>query len=161
MELGVTFAMLGAALAAGMAGIGSAMGVGIAGQAVSGLIAEEPDKFGRALVLQMLPGTQGIYGLLVGFLVMMNIGVLGGELVQISTQTGLMYLFGCLPIAIVGLWSAIAQGKAAAAGIGVLAKNPEEQGKAITVAIMVETYAVFALLVTMLVILLIPATPAV
>ena len=48
------------------------------------------------------------------------------------------------------------QAKTAVAGIGLLAKRPEEAGKAITMAIMVETYAVFALLISMLVILLLP-----
>ena len=76
MELGQIMALLGAALAAGLSGIGSAIGVGMAGQAAAGLVAEDPDKFGQALVLQLLPGTQGIYGLLIGFLVMMKIGVL-------------------------------------------------------------------------------------
>lgn len=152
---GTALAMLGAGIAAGLAGIGSGMGVGIAGEAVAGLISEEPEKFGRALVLQLLPGTQGIYGLLCAFLVMMNAGVLGGTSIYDTIEKGAMIAFGCIPIGVVGLFSAIAQGKAAAAGIGVLAKNPEEQGKAITVAIMVETYAVFALLVSILVILLV------
>lgn len=155
MELGQIFALTGAALAAGLAGIGSAIGVGMTGQAAAGLVAEDPDKFGQALVLQLLPGTQGIYGLLVGFIVLMKVGVLG-TLVEVSTTYGLLILAGCLPIALVGLFSAIAQGKTAVAGIGLLAKRPEEQGKAITMAIMVETYAVFALLVSMLVVLLLP-----
>lgn len=153
--LGHVFALLGAALAAGLAGIGSAKGVGMAGQAAAGLVAEDPDKFGQALVLQLLPGTQGIYGLLVGFIIMMKIGILG-EIVEVTTFQGLMLLAGALPAGIVGLWSAIAQGKTAVSGIGLLGKRPEEQGKAITMAIMVETYAVFALLVSMLVILLLP-----
>ena len=102
------------------------------------------------------PGTQGIYGLLVGFIVLMNVGILGGEMVSLTATQGLIYLAGCLPIAIVGLISAIAQGKTAVAGIGLLAKRPEENGKAITMAIMVETYAVFALLISMLVILMTP-----
>ena len=127
MELGQIFALFGAALAAGLAGAGSAIGVGMAGQAAAGLVSEAPDRYGQALVLQLLPGTQG-----------------------------LIYLAGCLPIAIVGLISAIAQGKTAVAGIGLLAKRPEENGKAITMAIMVETYAVFALLISMLVILMTP-----
>ena len=153
---GIVFAFFGAAIGAGLAGIGSAIGVGLAGEAVSGLMSEDPQKFGQALVLQLLPGTQGIYGLLVGFIVLIKIGALGGTLLDITQTQGLMILAGCIPVGIVGLLSAIAQGKTAVAGIGLLAKRPEEQGKAITAAIMVETYAVFALLISMLMILLLP-----
>jgi V/A-type H+/Na+-transporting ATPase subunit K len=154
MGLGEVLAMLGAALAVGCAGTGSAIGVGLAGQAAAGLVAEDPDKFGSALVLQLLPGTQGIYGLLVGFMIMLNIGVLGGG-GDVDVTTGFYYLLGALPTAIAGLTSGIAQGKTAVAGIAMIARRPEEQGKAITMAIMVETYAVFALLISMLVILLV------
>ena len=153
LQLGLILAYLGAALAVGLACSGSAMGVGIAGQAASGLISEEPDKFGQAMVFQLLPGTQGIYGLLVGFIVLMQVGLFGGG-ADISITDGALYFCGCMPIAIAGLLSAIAQGKCAAAGIGVFATRPEEQGKAITMVIMVETYAVFSLLISMLIILL-------
>lgn len=152
MEIGTVYALLGAALAAGMAGSGSAIGVGLAGQAAAGLISEDPDKFGQALVLQLLPGTQGIYGLLVGFMIMLKVGMLGTP-IFVTEMQGLVLFAGALCTAIAGLLSAIAQGKAAVAGIGLLAKRAEESGKAITIVIMVETYAVFALLVSMLIIL--------
>jgi V/A-type H+/Na+-transporting ATPase subunit K len=149
---GVIISTFGAALAVGLAGTGSAKGMGLAGQAAAGLVSEDPDKFGKALVLQLLPGTQGIYGLLVAFMILLNNGIVGGE--AISAAQGWVYFFAALPIAIAGLTSAIAQGKTAVAGIGLLGKRPEESGKAITMAIMVETYAVFALLISMLTILL-------
>ena len=65
---GFIFGALGIALAVGMSGIGSAKGVGIAGEAITGLLTEQPEKFGKALVLQLLPGTQGLYGFVIGFL---------------------------------------------------------------------------------------------
>ena len=154
--LGHVLALAGAALAALVAGIGSARGVGMAGEASAGLVAEDPNKFGSALVLQLLPGTQGIYGLLVGFVILLQIGLLSGGVKDVSVYQGLMLLLGALPTAFVGYFSAIMQAKTAVAGIGLLAKRPEEAGKAITMAIMVETYAVFALLISMLVILLLP-----
>ena len=80
---GNTLALLGAAIAA-LAGIGSAKGVGIAGQAAAGVVAEDPKKFGKTLILQALPGTQGIYGLIISFLIMMKIGLLGGEMVDLT-----------------------------------------------------------------------------
>lgn len=150
---GVIISTLGAALAVGLAGMGSAKGMSLAGQAAAGLVAEDPDKFGQALVLQLLPGTQGIYGLLISFLILINNGVVGGD-IAISAAQGWVYFFGSLPIALVGYSSAISQGKTAVSGIALLGKRPEESGKAITMAIMVETYAVFALLISMLTILL-------
>ena len=104
-SLGIVFALTGAALAALMAGIGSAIGVGMAGEAAAGVVTEDPNKFGKVLILQLLPGTQGIYGLLIAFITLSQIGILGGS-ADISTAKGLLYLAACLPMAFVGLWSA-------------------------------------------------------
>ncbi len=149
MAIGTVLAMLGAALAATLAGVGSALGVGMAGRAAAGVTAEDPDKFSKCLVLQLLPGTQGIYGLLIAFMVFLKIGVFG-TMTELSLGGGLIILFSCLPIAVVGLISAIHQAKVAVSGIALVAKRPEESGKAITLAIMVETYAVLALLISFL-----------
>ena len=148
-NLGIVFALIGAAAAAIFAGMGSAKGVGLVGQAGAGVVTEDPSKFGKVLILQLLPGTQGIYGLLIAFITLTRIGVLGGEPVT-SWQTGLLYLVACLPMAIVGLWSAIAQGKTAVAGISLVAKKPDQMGKSMIFAAMVETYAILALLVSIL-----------
>jgi V/A-type H+-transporting ATPase subunit K len=148
---GQFLAILGAAIAVFLAGTGSAKGVGIVGEAAGGLITEDPNKFGQCLLLQALPGTQGIYGLLTAFVILINVGILGGS--APSTAQGLCYLAGGLPIGIVGLSSGIAQGKAAAAGIGIIAKRPEELSKAIVFAAMVETYAVLSLLASILIVL--------
>ena len=149
MNLGMAFALLGAALASGLAGWGSAKGVGIAGQSAAGVVAEDPTQFAKVLILQLLPGTQGIYGLLVAFITLSQIGVLGGNPVE-DLPTGLMYLAACLPIALAGLGSAIYQGKTSAASIGLVAKNPDQFGKAMLFPAMVETYAILALLVSIL-----------
>lgn len=149
MTLGTFLAILGAALAAGLAGIGSAIGVGMGGQAAAGVTSEDPDKFGSCLILQLLPGTQGIYGLLIAFIVFIKLNVFGG-ITGITLAQGLGMLAGCMPIAIVGLISAIHQGKVAVSGIALVAKRPEEQSKAIVMAVMVETYAILALLVSFL-----------
>ncbi len=151
MELGQILAIAGVALSVGLAGIGSAIGVGIAGQSAAGVVSEDPDKFGQTLILQALPGTQGIYGLLIGFIILLRTNFLDG-MIEIPVEAGWMLLFGALPIGIVGLFSAIAQGKASAASIGLIAKRPEEQGKAIIFPAMVETYAVLALLASFLVV---------
>ena len=149
---GVVYGILGAALSALLAGIGSAIGVGIAGRAAAGVISEDPDKFSKVLILQLLPGTQGIYGLLIAFMALSGMGVLGGNIRELTTAEGLSYLAGCLPMALVGLFSAHMQGKTSVASIGVVAKKPDEFGKAMILPAMVETYAILALLVSILVI---------
>ncbi len=149
MTVGTFLAILGAALAAGLAGAGSAIGVGIAGKAAAGVTAEDTDKFSKVLVLQLLPGTQGIYGLLIAFLVFIKINLFG-EVAALTMGSGLSIMAGCLPIAIVGLISGIYQAKVATSGIALVAKRPEESGKAIILTVMVETYAVLALLVSFL-----------
>lgn len=147
---GIVLAFLGAALAVTLAGIGSAIGVGLVGECAAGVVTEDPDKFGQTLLLQALPGTQGIYGLLTGFLIMQKVGIIGGNLAVLTLQQGLSIFLAALPIAIVGYLSAISQGKAAVAGVGLVAKRPEELGKAIVYAVMVETYAVLALLASIM-----------
>ena len=145
--------LLGAALAAILSGMGSAKGVGLVGEASSGLLAEDPSKFGKALILQALPGTQGIYGLITAFLIIFKMGILSGAPVTLTVAQGMYFLVAGLPIAIVGYYSGIKQGRVAAAGISLLAKRPKEVGKAITSAALVETYAIFAVLVSLLMVL--------
>ena len=147
-QLGIVYALLGAAVAVFLAGAGSALGVGIAGQAASGVMAEDPSKFAKVLIL--LPGTQGLYGLIIGFVTLSKIGLLGGGPVDVSVQTGLLILAACLPIGIVGLISGKSQGKTAAAAIGIVAKKPDQFGKAMLFPAMVETYAILALLISFL-----------
>lgn len=149
MSLGIFYAILGAALAAVFAGIGSAVGVGLAGQAAAGLTAEDPDKFSKALILELLPGTQGIYGLIIAFIVFIKIQLFG-DMVALTDAQGLAIMAGCLPMAIVGLISGIYQGKVAASNIAMIAKRPEAFGKGITITAMVETYALLALLISFL-----------
>lgn len=148
-EMGIVFAVLGMALAAILPGIASAKSVGMAGQAGAAAIADNPSIFGKVLVLQLLPGTQGIYGLLIAFVTMLNIGLLGGSS-DMSIQKGLCYLIACLPMALVGWLSAIYQGKSSIASINLLCKRPEQFGKAMIFPAMVETYAILALLISLL-----------
>ena len=141
---GVFFAGLGSAVAVLFSGIGSAAGIGIVGEAASGLVIEEPEKFGRSLVLQLLPGTQGLYGFVIGLL------VLGQLNAGMSLQQGLYIFASCLPVGLVGWQSAISQGKTAAAGISILAKNEEHSTKGIIYAVMVETYALLAFVISLI-----------
>ena len=148
---GLTFAVLGAAIAAALAGIGSACGVQLAGKASAGVASDKPELFGKLLVLQILPGTQGLYGLIAAVFVMMQTGLLGGAAnTAMPVETGLAYLFASLPIGIVGLMSGIYQGKTAAAAIQMTGKQPTASAKGITMTALVETYAILALLLSIL-----------
>ncbi len=144
---GVT--LLGGAICAAVTGIGSARAVGSVGQVASGALTENPDSFGKLVVLQALPGTQGIYGLVIWLLTMVlsNFQAAGASM---SLGKGFLYLLCTLPMTLVGYWSAVYQGRVAADGIGLVARRPEDQTKALTMAAMVETYAILALLVSIL-----------
>ena len=125
-NLGLILATAGAVVAAAGGILGSAIGVGIAGEAAAGLVSEQPERFGNALVLQLLPGTQGIYGLVVAVFIAMRAGLLPGGAVEVAVSQGWQLFFAAFPMA--------------------------EFGHCMLMAIMVETYAIFSLLISMLLI---------
>ena len=148
---GVILTVAAAAVAVILPGFGSAKAVGFAGETAAGVSTENPEVSSKLLVLQLLPATQGIYGFLISIIIMIKTGMLTGALnPNITFSTGLQLLVAALPVALVGYWSAIKQGKAACAGMLMTGKRPEMSGKAITMTVMVETYAVLALLVSFL-----------
>jgi len=142
---GLLIAILGGAMAVAFAGIGSAIGVQLAGSAANGVLSEDPEKFGTMLLLVALPGTQGVYGFLVGFLVVIKLGFLAGKIPILSVLQGLQIFAACIPVAVGGWVSAIFQGKVCTAGIGVAAKHPEAAMRALIYGALVETYAVLGL----------------
>lgn len=147
MEIGLALAIIGIGIAVGLPGAGSSIGIGTVGRIANGVLSEDPEKFGKLLPLVILPGTQGLYGFIIGFLIIMKIGLLGDP-VALSTEQGLEFLFGALPIGITGLISGIKQGEVAAAGASMLAKKPQEVGKALTTAGIVEIYAALGLIIS-------------
>jgi len=151
-NLGLLIALTGTVFGALLPGIGSSIGVGMCGEAAAGVVTEDPSKFSKVLILQLIPGTQGIYGLLLGFIMLSGIGVLGGAYTSDSMTLvkGLMYLAAALPTAIVGPWSAIRQARASIASINLVSKRPDQFGKSMLFPAMVETYAIFALLLSIL-----------
>ncbi len=147
-NLGTILTIAGAACAAAFPGMGSARGVSGVGQAASGVLSEDPDKYGKLLVLVALPGSQGIYGLLIFFLALFFSGVMSGNAVGLAQ--GLQYFFACMPMAIVGYFSAVHQGKVCESGVALVGKRPSEQSKAMIFAALVETYAILALLTSVI-----------
>lgn len=154
---GLALALIGAGLAAGLCAVGSAKGTGITGEAGTGLLSENPSTFGKVLILQVIPGTQGLYGLVVWFFAIFRMGLLGGAIPMLTVQEGLQYFAACLPIALGGWLSAIAQGRVAAASINLLAKKPDDWSKGMVLCITVEFYAILSLLASMLMIINISA----
>ena len=150
---GLAIGLLGAGLAACLAGAGSGIGTGIAGQAGAGLVTEDPSKFGKVMILQVIPGTQGLYGLVVFFVAIMNMGLLDGSAANLSFVEGCRYFAACLPIGIGGLVSGAAQGKVAASSMNILAKKPDDWSKGMILCITVEFYAILSLLASFLMIL--------
>jgi V/A-type H+-transporting ATPase subunit K len=134
------------------------VGVSSAGQAAAGVVTDDPAKFSKVLLLQLLPGTQGIYGLLIAFVAMLSTGLLGGS-AAMSLAKGLSFLAACLPMAFVGMWSAIYQGKASIASINLVSKRPDQFGKSLLFPAMVETYAILALLISLLAVMNIANLP--
>ncbi|HID56930.1 TPA: V-type ATP synthase subunit K [Candidatus Poribacteria bacterium] len=142
---GMMYAMVGAAAAVILSGIGSALGIRYTATASAGVMSEDPRNFGRYLVLVALPGTQGIYGFVAAFLVVSKLGAFTAGM---TTAQGLQIMFACFPIAFAGLVSAIQQGRVCTAGVDLTAKQPEQSGKALVFGVFVEFYAVLGLIIT-------------
>lgn len=146
---GLIMGGLAVVIAVVLSGIGSAKGVGIAGEAAAGLISEEPEKFTKALILELLPGTQGIYGFVIGLFILIT-----KIKPDMTFGQGLFLMMVAAPVGIVGLFSAIAQGRVSASGIGILAKNEEHYMKGVIYAAMVETYAILAFIMSFIMLIL-------
>lgn len=147
---GTALAFIGAALAVGFCCAGSARGVGTVGEVGANALAEDPGRFSQVLILQILPGTQGLYGLVAWFFALMKLGFFNGEIVTLDFGKGLMFFAAAIPMAVGGYLSAIAQGKCAASAVNMITKRPGEISKGIIMAIMVEFYAILSLLGTFL-----------
>lgn len=150
MEIGQFLAILGASCATIFAGMGSAKGVGIVGQAAAGVVSENPSLFGKLVPLEALPGSQGVYGFLISFIILLKLNIFGGVLADVTTLNGLIILGASLCVGVVGYFSAIHQGRVAAAGVQLVAKDPSQSGRAITMTVFVETYAVLSFIVSSL-----------
>ncbi len=150
MTEGIVYALIGAAIAVGLAGVGSSIGVGRAGQAATGLLSKDPRNAVKIIILQVLPTTQCIYGFVVAFLIFTQVGIFGGEVAQVSLETGRAIMFLSLPVGLVGLVSGIMQGNTAVAGINLYGKQPKMYVTCIMIIAMVEVFALFGFLISLL-----------
>ena len=147
---GLGLAFLGASLAVGLCCVGSARGTGIAGEAATGLLSEAPEHFSKCLILQVIPGTQGLYGLVIWFFALNVMGAFSGGIQPLTVTQGLTIFVSCLPMAMGGYRSAIYQGRVAAASINMAAKQPDDWSKGIILCVVVEFYAILSLLASIL-----------
>ena len=151
---GIALAFLGAGLAVGLSCVGSAKGTGMVGEAATGVLATTPEHFSKCLILQVLPGTQGLYGLVIWFFALMQMGVFsGGVPAGFGITQGFNVFVSCLPMAIGGLLSAVYQGRVAASAINIVAKKPDDWSKGIILCVTVEFYAILSLLISFLMIM--------
>ena len=146
-NLPIILTVIGLFMAIVLSGIGSAKGAAMIGKAAAALISEQPEKFGQSLVLQMMSASQGLYGFIIGFLIFMNMGE------GLTFEIALRCLTGGAIMGIAGLFTAISQSAAATAGIQILAKKPEHSTKGVLYSAMIETYAIFAFVISVLIVL--------
>jgi V/A-type H+-transporting ATPase subunit K len=150
--MGDVYAMIGAAIAVALTGAGASIGTGIVQRAAAGVITEEPEKYGKTLVFQLIASSAALYGFVVGFLVILT-AVFGGGY---DATAGLIVMAGCLPIGVVGMISSIAQAKVCASCVIMIGKKQELSGRALTMAIFIELFALFALIVSILSVMMVP-----
>ncbi len=143
--------IIGCALSMGIAGIGSAMGLMLAGSSAVAVTGEKPELFGKCLVFQVLPMTQAVYGLLTAILLMMGAGLLGGSggADLSNPMIGLSAIGIGLVVGLTGI-SAANQGQVASSSIAATARNPDVAARGIIYTVMPETIAIFGLLVGIL-----------
>ncbi|MBO5362717.1 MAG: V-type ATP synthase subunit K [Clostridia bacterium] len=144
MEKGYVIAILSIALCVLVCGIGSCLGLYKTSTAAAGVLSEDPKKFGKVMVLVLLPATQGIYGFIIGI-------IASSSLAEISTQAeGWAMLGALLPMIVSGLVSAFVQGKAAANCIKAVGKQESLSGKLIVYPGMIEFYAILGLIISIM-----------
>lgn len=139
---------VGAATAALLGFIGSTIGMGWVGRAGAAVTQEKPELFGKVLLMQALPGSQGIYGLVGAFLILNFAGLIGGGEATLTLTQGWQYFIAALPIAFTGLLSGMYQASVAAHGVSMIAKDDTLTARAIVLSAMVETWAIFGILIS-------------
>ena len=143
---GVALAFLGAGLAVGLCCVGSARGTGIVGEAATGVLAVAPEHLSKCMILQVLPGTQGLYGLVIWFFALLQLGAFSDGIGEVTLAQGMTIFVACLPMTLGGFLSAIYQGRVAASAINIVAKKPDDWSKGIILCVVVEFYAILSLL---------------
>ncbi len=145
-------AYIGVAICVGLGAIGSAIGSSLVASVGASLVSKEPNKFPQVLILSALPSSQALYGLLYGIIIMLRTGLLAGELVDgMTTEIALQFLFSAFPVGIAGLASGWGQGKVGASAVKIVAENPNNLNQGIVLAALIESFAIFGLIASILI----------
>lgn len=142
--MGYSIAMISIAVCVLLCGVGSCIGLYKTSTAAAGVLGEDPKKFGKVMVLVLLPATQGIYGFIIGIIASGSINV------DFTKAQGWAMLGAVLPMAISGLVSAYFQGKSAANCIYAVGKQESLSGKLIVYPAMIEFYAILGLIISIM-----------
>jgi V/A-type H+-transporting ATPase subunit K len=152
MTIAAVYAFLGVAISVALGAAGSSMGSGAVAKASAGLLSKEPEKFAQTLILSALPSTQALYGLLFGFIILIRTGLIGGELdPNVGIEEGMAFAFAAVPVGVACLFSGIYQGQVAASSVKILAQKPENATQGIILASLVESFAIFGLVISLLI----------
>ncbi len=145
MDLGVVYAITGAAMAISLGGAGSAFGLRKSGVVVSGILRENPERWGSLFLLAFLPATQGLYGFITAIMAFISV-----EAGSLTPEAGLEILVACIPIAITGLVTGSLQGSVCAAAAETVAARPDQVGRGVILAAFIEFYAILGLMISIL-----------
>lgn len=149
-ESGLILALIGALIGAILGGVGSSIGILGAGTTSAGVLSEKPNLFGKLLILTALPGSQGVYGLLIALMILMKVGTFAGG-ADVSMEAGKQLLVAGILTGVACLCSGWLQGKVVVAGIGAVARNEKLSANMIVLSALIETYAIFGLLIGLLI----------
>lgn len=141
-------AFIGMGLMCGGAGAASAIGLGISGQSVIGMMKKKPDLFGTGLVLSALPASQGLYGFVAFIMYNGAITTIGAE--GLSVFHGSVALASGIMVAASCLASAILQGKICATGMAAMADGHNVFGQAMILTVSSELYAILSLVASII-----------
>jgi V/A-type H+-transporting ATPase subunit K len=152
MTLAIIYVLIGVAISVSLGAIGSASGVGKVTSTGAGLLSKEPEKYPQVLALAALPSTQALYGLLFGFILLIEVGLLGGQRADISNEVGLAYMLSAIPVGVACLASGFFQGSVAASGLKIVSQKPENFTQAVVLAALIESFAIFGLVISLLIV---------
>ncbi len=142
--LGQIIGIIGIAVCVLLCGIGSALGLYKTGTAAAGVLGEDPKKFGKVLVLVLLPATQGIYGFIIGIIASSSLSA------AMTVAQGWAMFGAVMPMALSGLITGIFQGKSAVNCIYAVGKQESLGGKLIIYPAMIEFYAILGLIISIM-----------
>jgi V/A-type H+-transporting ATPase subunit K len=149
-DFNTSISLLGSGLSVGLTGLFSGLGIGIAGSAAIGAISEREDLFGKSLIFTVLPESIVIYGLLVSIVIIRGVGLLGGAIPHhIDSASAYTSLLSSVIICVTG-GSGYYLGKTGAKAISSLLKDEDSFGKSIVFVVLIESIAIYGLLVSIL-----------